>query len=348
MRYVKYTPEYKEEAIRLLQMLWSHLDERGQRELFAWRYENNPFAETPWVYLAMHNNMVVGFRGFVPQNFVFGKNTELKGFTPADAIVHPGYRRQGVLTKLNHIFFDDIDQSFSGRGLIYNLSSNKFSTPGYLKQHWQATNGIKRFALRTSLPNYFFIKTKTPKEASEGSSLISDKGWHIDISSSVRAAEMALCYENCRPTDKICNIRDERYFRWRYAYLTEAYIFACLLHDDVMTAYLVLRKVSDYQYLLWEYAVPGHKELKILVQTAMRERTIPFLRGWVLSGSETSLLGRCGFLAAPVRLWQFLGKERLPVLVRPLQREPSESDFFVGTADIRKIDHWQLFLADRH
>lgn len=348
MRYVKYSPEHKEEAMQLLQLLWSHLDERGQHELFAWRYENNPFAENPWVYLAMDENKVVGFRGFVPQNFIFGQNKELKGFTPADAIVHPGYRRKGVLTKLNEAFFEDIDRSFSGSGLIYNLSSNKYSTPGYLKQHWQATNGTKRFALRTSIPNYFIIKTKRKIKTDEDTVFIRKKGWRVEISNSLRAKEMAHCYENCRPREKISNMRDERYFRWRYSYLTNDYFFSYLFDDDVLKAYLVIRKVSDYQYLLWEYAVPGFKELKSLVRIAMRKRTIPFLRSWALSGSETSLLAKCGFVAAPVRLWQFLGKERLPVLVRPLERDPGESDFFLDALDIREIDHWQLYLADRH
>ncbi len=343
---VKYSPGNKEAALELLSLLWTHLSKEDQKQLFEWRYEQNPYSDNPHIYLAITGKEVVAFRAFVMQPFVHSATGRLQSFTPADTIVHPTYRGQGLFKALNGMFLKDVSNALKGDAIIFNLSSNEESTPANIKQGWQATNGIKRFALKFSFPNFMLIKmfgqrTKDPEP-------VFLKKCFIELGQSPRPYAMALCAEKYRSPYKLSHLRDTKYFNWRYAFKKDKYIFAYLWQDGELLAYLVLEKRSDTQYLLLEYAAADGITLKKVLRFVMKKQRIPFLRTWALSDDDSSLLSRCGFIPAPVKLWKLLGKKRLAVLVRPIKEHPHPHDFFLGHIDTRDISNWQFFIADRH
>ncbi len=345
---IKYSTEYKKDLLDLLKFLWTHLDQPDQKEFFEWRYEKNPYTQDPFIYIAIHNQKVVGCRAFVVQRFVYGKSKEIKVFSPADAIVHPQYRRKGILSRLNKAFFEDKANFYPGNKLILNLSSNQYSTPVCLKQQWKETNGIKSFCIKASLLNYILIKTGFKKVRQQENSLIKKQTYKIKITHKLKSAEISSLINHCRNPEKISNIRDADYFNWRYFYETESYTFIYYYQNNILKGYLIIKKLTDTQYKIWEYATAEPGILKRMIKAVMHQKTIPFLRSWALSADDKYLMKKCGFIAAPVKLWNFLGKKRLPVLVRPVKPEINDHDFFIDGIDIKNINNWQIFLADSH
>ncbi len=343
---VKYTPGNKEAALELLGLLWTHLSKEDQKQLFEWRYEQNPYSDNPHIYLALTGKEVVAFRAFVMQPFVHPATGRLLTFTPADTIVHPTYRGQGLFKALNGMFFKDMHNHLKQEAIIFNLSSNEESTPANIKEGWQTTNGIKRFALNFSIRNYVMTKFfgQKTREPESGFS----KTHFIEITHSPQPAAMALCAERYRDPHKLSHVRDTRYFNWRYALNKNNYLFTYLWQGEEILSYLVMEKRYDAQYLLLEYACRDGKVLKQAINLTMKKQCIPFLRTWALSDDDSSLLSRCGFIPAPVKLWKLLGKKRLAVLVRPIKEHPHPHDFFLGHIDTRDINNWQFFIADRH
>jgi hypothetical protein len=65
----KYRPDYKQSLIDFLKYKWNDLDECERKQRFEWRYLQNPYQKKPYVYLAVDNDTVVGFRGAVTQLF---------------------------------------------------------------------------------------------------------------------------------------------------------------------------------------------------------------------------------------------------------------------------------------
>ncbi len=347
VNYIKYTSEHKEETLRLLAVLWTHLDEQKQRQLFEWRYEQNPFAAKKYMYLAVSATQVVGFRAFVPQALEC-KGKQIIGLTAADAVVNPDFRRKGIFTGLIRFFLNDIGDNPTGDVVIYNLSSNEYSTPGYLKLGWQATSGLKRFALRYDLFQHIRLRSGSLKGKEVRFGMHHLKDATVEISSRVYAEEMAELADRQPQKGKIGCIRDTRYFNWRYAFRDKTYIFVYLRVKGNLESYLVLHKVSDSQFLLWEYAATNTPMLKTTIKVAVRTIGIPFLRTWVLSRHDSARLRRCGFMSAPTKIWNLLGKKRLPILVRPVNLKVAKNDFFLNDVDIKNLENWQLFLADRH
>ncbi len=346
LSFVKYSPVYKEAALELMGHLWSHLSKEDQKQLFEWRYEQNPYADSPHIYLAITGKAVVAFRAFVMQPFFHAKTGRLTTFTPADTIVHPKYRGKGLFKALNSFFLKDISNDLTGETFIFNLSSNEESTPVNIRQGWQATNGLKRFALKFSLPNCVITKFFGHRKKEPGQAF--SKEYIIETGHAPRPDEMALCAEKHRNPDTFSHTRDKKYFQWRYALKTNNYIFAYLWQNEELLAYLVIEKRYDSQYLLLEYVYRDARILKKAINLAMKKQCIPFLRTWALSYHDSKLLRKCGFMPAPVKLWNMLGKKRLPVLVRPMKELAASHDFFLKDIDTRDINNWQFFIADRH
>ncbi len=345
--YIKYTSEHKEATLRLLAYLWTHLDEQNRKLLFEWRYEQNPFATQQFIYLAISGKQVVGFRAFVPQ-IIECKGKNITGLTAADAVVHPDFRRKGIFSGLIRFFLHTMEEKRANNYVIYNLSSNEFSTPGYLKLGWQETNGLKRFALHYD-PKQDIRLRLTSQKSNEGRfGIYLLKDTTLEISNKVYAEEMADLSERRPEKSAFTCIRDTRYFNWRYAFRDKSYIFVYLRVNRQLESYLVINKVSGRQFLLWEYAGKNTSVLRRTLKMAVQKIGIPFMRTWTLSQHDMKRLRYCGFMAAPTKVWNLIGKKRLPVLVRPGHPMVTENDFFVDNMDIRNIENWQLFMADRH
>jgi len=339
-----YTHNRKSGLLNLLSHMWHELTDAERKKRFEWRYEKNPYQDQPFIFLALDGERVAGFRAFVVQLFMLhGK--AYKVYSPADAIVHPNYRRRGVFSNLNDAFLQEVNRHKDMPGIILNLTSNRFSTPGYLKQYWQETNGVKRYYYKYSIPalfkNYVNSRTVTP-------GAFSRKDLEFEITNKINSQELAAFNEQNRNPYTLSPVRDEAFYNWKYSYNPEQYLTVYARKESSLQAYLILKRVTGKQYALEEYGGSNTNAFIKTVSAAMKRLQVPLLRSWAFAPHDQDLLKKAGFYPEPTGLMKKLGKERLPILVRPAQPKPDETDFVIDGQDIRQINNWQIQLADRH
>lgn len=129
---VPYEDKYKDGVVDILQYLWGKSYEY-RAERFIWQYYNNPYHNEILALVAVDDsNRVLGFRGWVPATISKDKILLVRA---ADAVVHKDARRRGIFERLTKDSLEYL--KLKGCKAILNLSSNKFSNPGYVKLGWQ-------------------------------------------------------------------------------------------------------------------------------------------------------------------------------------------------------------------
>jgi len=101
----EFSKEDKASIIEILSYLLEGLNEAQRTELFEWRYEKNPYQNKPLILLAYSENLLVGFRAYLVQYFAINEK-KITVISPADTIIHPDYRRRGIISMLNKMSLD--------------------------------------------------------------------------------------------------------------------------------------------------------------------------------------------------------------------------------------------------
>jgi GNAT superfamily N-acetyltransferase len=343
---VKYSPTYKTAIIDLLKGMWSDYDESGRYELFRWRYEENPY-EKPIIFLAVDNEKVIGFRGFISQIFIKDEN-EYFVFSPSDTYIHREYRRKGIISALNDKCMEELNTIYKKENtILINTSTSKPSMPVYLKQNWKKSNGLRSFYFRYSVFN--LLKNKMNNhEVSESIVLHKKQNYKIEITPKVKSNELSSFNAKIRNHFRWTNIRDEKFFNWRYGFLPEKYTCVYCYFNKELQGYLVIKKLNDNQSSIDQFEALNPKIFKLMLIAAFKNLRIVQLRSYAFLPEEKKLLTTSGFFAEPVKLLKKLGHLRFPVLVRPLNLQPEEKDYIIAGSDISDIYSWHLQVSDRH
>ena len=339
----KYTLENKISLLQLLAFKWTYLTYAEIKEKFEWRYEQNPYNDRrPVIYVALNNEQVVGFRAFVVQLFKLGE-VQYKVFNPADAIVHPDFRRMGIFSKLNETLLADLQNE--SKAIILNTSSNNLSTPGYLKQGWQVMNYVNRYGIKLNLfitLKYLFLhKKKNKKHFKE--IRIKHKDRTYVFTQQLHIDDIVALNNQRGNITALTHIRDASFYQWRYSYQKDTYFYAYLYNKAKLEEYIIFRKSSTYQTIIEEYVLATKKTFNRLLRASFRHFDFPVIRTHVLSQPEKKMMKGIGFTMEPFWLMKAMGKIRLPFLVRPSIQEPKNEDFILNNnLDIRCADNWQL------
>lgn len=126
-----YESEDLDGVLRVDRRVWRR--ERSP-EWFRWKYVDNPFVDQPPVFVAEHDAEIVGARPFVAMPLCLG-DTVVMALQPADTMVDPDHRRQGVFRRMTEYaleYYRDSDYR-----LFFNFP-NQHVKPGYLKLGWRA------------------------------------------------------------------------------------------------------------------------------------------------------------------------------------------------------------------
>jgi len=340
--FTQYTPQYKDSLLSLLSLKWDGLSTAEIKEKFEWRYEHNPHnSNKPCIYVACKDNQVIGFRAFVVQHFSFN-GVLYKVYNPADAIVHPNYRRMGIFAKLNDTFLNDLQGE--EKSLIFNTSSNQYSSPGNLKQNWQAIHYVNRYGYKFSL-NLRFGNLPSLQHKNELINSVNNLYKRDGVVSSQTLLHKELSSLNFalrkQLPNQLIHIRDEKFYLWRYALNKKDYYFVYYYYEQQLDGYLILRKISNRKMIIEEYFAQSNSILKCMVRKVLKANNLLMIRMHIFSEKEALLLRRIGFVIEPVKLMNKLGKIRLPFLVRPAILHPKDSDFLLHNKfDIRDPNLW--------
>lgn len=212
-----------------LELYETVFDASRSAEWFSWRY-GGPYADRPRMFVAERNGELVGAEPFISFSMRAGDGTAL-AIQPADAMVHPDHRRNGLLTQMTEAalaYFDEREPAF-----VFNFP-NEEAKGAYLKLGWVEV-GTVATAYRVHNPSRFFDAAGEHVDAVAGSAAdagasafnrlrdaaaagVGDAASAIEVRhhDGVPADRLASLYESAIP-DRIHTPRTAAFLDWRYA-----------------------------------------------------------------------------------------------------------------------------------
>jgi GNAT superfamily N-acetyltransferase len=121
--------------------LYNRVLSGGDDAWFAWKYEDNPFADDVPIVVATHGDSVVGAKSAVPQRIRVGDRT-VDALHPADTMVDPDHRRQGLFSRMTEF----MKEHYADRSpqLFFNFPNDK-TLAGGKKHGWVEVGRIPTY-----------------------------------------------------------------------------------------------------------------------------------------------------------------------------------------------------------
>ena len=310
IKYQKYTKDYKEQVIDLMQFLW-HFDRSLWKPYFEWKFENNPYTEEPLAFIALDGDKVVAFRGYMVLPFQIENRSYLCAVL-ADTVTHGDYQRKGLFSgvtkySINEILKDD-------RYLIsLNSSSGGKTLNGYVKLGWQPfceREHLFRFTWRGIMNKLVKrIVSDLYDEATIGQS-------KFILTDECRAKEMTAMpyYYN-----ELTHRREEKLYAWRFQNPKEKYLFAYSYGENgLLVSYIVLYEIAHNKWDLIDFHTTDSKDLKNLLDWVCQRIQPLYVLLWTVS--KTNLIYQSyrqfGFLPLNKLLRQLKKFSKPPFLIR--------------------------------
>lgn len=337
MEIVQYTREWFDPTVELLEHLWHHLSPAERAAKFRWRYLQNPHLEKPLIALAVENGQVAGFRAFVGQPFRL-KHQPVMVFSPADAVVNPAFRRMGLFSKLNRALIANVERDISIPACILNLSSNRLSTPGYLKLGWQSVGSPKRFA-------YCLCPLEKGLGCGSGGKTA---GTTVEVSDELHARELSLGWQQRVEASLLTPLHDEHWYRWRYSEPRKTFLYAYARAGGRLQGWLIAEPAGKHQIVVLEHSAESPAMLRLLIRATARRAGAIVVRFRLFADTASRQVLKSGCLAEPPFLLHLRQSRRLPALVRPVASDPVPADWLLNGSDIRVLSNWTLSQSEVH
>jgi GNAT superfamily N-acetyltransferase len=339
-----YRPEFRSQVVSLLKHLWGG-DPDVNLSYFQWKYDDNPYTESPLGIVTLHRGQVVGFRGYFAARFeILGKVNDLIVLCPGDTCVHPDHRQKGLSVAMGNTAMKEYAQKYR---ILLNLSCTRSSLPGYQRMGFLPIAKKVYLTRCTLLGLVKYILAARENTLLEASRIRFGRFGDILVSGTPRPGEMsALFFGRDRKDDKIRLFQDEGFFQWRFGNQHKKYMFYYLIQGDVATGYVVMGVSPNNQrgYILDYAGVDGQAIREILRYIIkMKHFDILSIYSFCLDDAFQRTLGGLGFRKnSLVRIIERKLYGELPLLIRPVKETYTESDFFIEGVDMRRIENWLL------
>lgn len=229
------------------------MDERKGHEWFAWKYAENPYADGAPGMVAMHNGTLVAARPLLALPVRVDGEREV-ALQPADTMVHPDHRRQGLFTRMTE---RALEHYGADHPFFFNFP-NERSREGYRKLGW---------AVVSERESYYRIQNPRALGRSRGDGVavrlasaaatpvaraycaIRDRTAPASPDIAVRtASDPAATLAGLAvspPPDRIHAARDEEFYRWRLGNPDWEYTAYVAEREGDPTAAVVAGTASD-------------------------------------------------------------------------------------------------------
>lgn len=209
----------------LYEAVW---DRRRSREWFEWRFLGNPYLATPPLIVATTGDRLVGAEPCLPFRLRAGDET-VPAFQPADWIVHPDYRRQGVFTRMTEALLDG--GNWEPPAVYFNFPTAELQ-PGLEKFDWQMSGRIPSYC-RLQRPSPLIsnhtshLPRPVPRILGRAADTAAAVGCRLrDLAGPTPDIEvtrheqlplktLATLYRSYPPSG-VHVVRDERFYGWRF------------------------------------------------------------------------------------------------------------------------------------
>jgi hypothetical protein len=235
---IPYRPELRPQVVSLMQYLWGK-DIDGNRAYFKWKYEDNPYTESPLGIVGLKKGAVVGFRGYFATRFQVGeRNDSLIVLFPGDTCVHPNHRRKGLSVIMGNLAMEEY--ALRSR-LFFNTTCTRNSLPGYQKMGFFPLT--PKFYL-TRCPHLGLLQYIPAAHESlplSASRVRFGRFDNILVSSQPKPEAMSsLVAGRIKKGGTIRLFQDEDFFRWRFCSPLNKYVFYYWMEEDRTTGFVVM------------------------------------------------------------------------------------------------------------
>lgn len=352
--YSHYDRCHKDEVINLLPNVWRKSIAEA-KSLFEWKYEQNPFTNQPFCFVALCQGKVVGFRGYLVHEFIFGDKVG-RVAALADTITHPDYRRMGMFEALTKYSLEEMVK-YEDIECTYNLSASWPPTGGYLKLGWQP------IAPRLNLYYFNFfhlvwsllIKKKesvdiyTKVQEKKVLVKISNCNLKVEISSKIVAKSVSLLAEKATNLDHVFkNRKTEKYYQWRYMNPSSKFIFSYLWRGEELVSFVAFNAVGVNNLVVVDFLTLSDYYLKTVIKNSQKHLKIVASSVWTISQSANNMkvFRRCGYIDFNFILQKIKRFKHPPALVRPNKSEIDTNSWIVEGYDLRDEQNWTIFKID--
>jgi hypothetical protein len=378
---VRYEPKLKSQIFELQRYLWGQ-DVAVNADYFAWKYERNPYLQTPLIHLALSDGRVVGMRGMYGARWEAG-DPGLTFTAPCagDLVLAPDQRNQGlaaaiIATAVNDLADGEYPYAFNlSAGLATQLGSLASGwrsagtlavTRRQLHQHslWarfrsragriplarRAANRLK-VIWRSTAP----VRPRLRSAERDPFALLDrhspDRSSPVSVARAARPEQMAELLDRIGTDGRVRHVRDAAYVAWRYQNPRRTYRFL-FWGESRLDGYLVLqaiRHATTQRVSIVDWEAISAEIRGELLRAAIEWGRFAHLATWAesLPAETQSLLGEHGFTAAtrPTSLGRAY-RDRAPrsnVLVRSLRRESLDQPrWLVAGRDLLALGDWDL------
>ncbi|WP_224333416.1 GNAT family N-acetyltransferase [Haloprofundus halobius] len=307
------------------------------REWFDWKYAKSPYVDHVPIFVAERDGEIVGARPFLVLPLRAPSATGI-AFQPADTMVHPDHRRQGLFTRMTAAALSHYADAADGPDLYFNFP-NDMSRSGYEKLGWRNA-GRRTTFYRVQNPSALvgtrlnevgesFARLTTPVARryyrTRDRAARTDRRFVVHRHRTLPVERLADLYERSVP-DRLHAHRDERFYRWRLSSPLWRRITYVVEDEDGALVGLVARTrttkdgVTITQFAELTPLVGGDEWLagvSRLFEAALEEHADSDIVAAAGSGLPREFLAEHGFLADDERPLSLLTRSRATVVARP-------------------------------
>jgi len=347
-RLTHYCPEHETQVVNLLGGLW-RCDSDTRSRLFRWKYLENPFRDGPIGIVALHDDKVIGFRGYFANRYVVGSQVASLGvLQPGDLYVDPDHRNRGLSVAMGQ---HAMGYDTSRYRLFLNLSCSKASLRGNLALGFQPLAAKVRLIRHGHNPlDWWRSRTGKTRRPLEESRIGFGQFGSVQVADSALPAAMASIAANQRHAEDALHLQqDYPFFEWRYRNPARKYAFYFLAEDNGVSAYVAVH-VSANNVLgqILDYGECRERAVHEILTFIIRSRHFSALSIVSYGADELprQLFADLGFTTThPLKKLTATpssGLVGVPVLIRPIRQSFSDSDLMINAVDLRRISSWRL------
>jgi hypothetical protein len=319
---IAYRPELKLQIARLQRHLWRG-DGATNAAYLEWKYERNPYVETPLIHLALHEGEAVAMRGVFGSCWEMGSRSERFCVPCADdLVIAPAHRNRRLLGRIMQAVLADL----AGRGhrCAFSLSPGPVTLAGSLVGGWRAVGAVNevrrpgrsglswraRAAERLRSLPYAWRWADRMAEPPPGRApfrrldraAVRSPGRGVWLAPGPRPDGMADLVGRLGHDGRLRHVRDAQYLAWRFANPQHEYRFL-FAGGESLDGYLVLQSYrldEDRGVNIVDWEATTTATLTALLRAALDWGRFAELSAWTaaLPEAASAELAASGFVPA--------------------------------------------------
>ena len=242
----RYRPADREAFFSLYETVFG---ERPADEWFDWKYESNPYFEGVPMIVAATGDDLVGAVPLFAQRMRVDSQT-VRTFQPADVMVHPDHRKQGLFTRM----IEESYESFrTDEPTLLIGFPNDAALPGWLKTGWEIVETVPTYYRLQSPGSLLGLEEGPVTSAVETAATSAARGYlgirdrlvngnqsglRVERHRTIPAELLASLYRTQRPA-AFHGVRDEGFYRWRFSNPHWEYVTYVAVRDGSPVAAVV-------------------------------------------------------------------------------------------------------------